>query len=140
MKYGGRRDDRLYDTWWKMRRRCENPNDKKYANYGGRGITVAREWQDYSAFFDWAVANGYQRGLSIERTDNDKGYCASNCRWATAAEQALNTTRVRRRDDGTPWIEIARANGINKGAFHGRLYGRGWSLEQAATTPLGARS
>lgn len=82
---------RLYTIWTDMKQRCGNPNDKYYYLYGGRGISVCSEWKsNFKSFAEWALANGYQDNLSIDRIDNDKGYCSDNCRWATAKEQANN--------------------------------------------------
>lgn len=81
----------LHHIWTGMRRRCNNPNDKSYPDYGGRGIKVCPEWDsDYLNFKDWALKNGYIKGLSIDRIDNSKGYEPSNCRWASDIMQANN--------------------------------------------------
>jgi hypothetical protein len=77
-----------------MLTRCHNINCRAYPRYGGRGFDV--EWPDYGSFRDWALANGYQDDLSIDRIDGTKGYSAKNCRWATAKEQRHNTAQYRR--------------------------------------------
>lgn len=87
---------RLYRIMTGMKDRCYNPNATGYKNYGGRGITICDEWRnDFFAFRDWAYANGYAEGLTIDRIDNDKGYCPENCRWATKAEQNRNKRTVK---------------------------------------------
>jgi hypothetical protein len=74
-----------------MKDRTKNPNRKNYKYYGGKGITVCAVWEnDFISFRDWALQNGYTKGLSLDRIDNDKGYEPDNCRWATKTQQARN--------------------------------------------------
>ena len=89
----GLRSDPLYTVWAGMKNRCTNPKEPAYAKYGGKGIRVSEEWQDFKVFHTWAYANGYKpHKLSIDRINPDGDYEASNCRWATAQVQAENTS------------------------------------------------
>ena len=86
---------RFYRIWSGMKDRCHNPKSKYWSRYGGRGIKVFAEWRnDFSAFRDWALGNGYQKDLTIDRIDNDKGYSPSNCQWITREENAQKGSRV----------------------------------------------
>ena len=89
-KHGLSRTD-LYYVWRNMINRCEWPGVHNYHRYGGRGIKVCDEWRrDFNAFAEWALANGYQKGLQIDRIDNDGDYEPSNCRFVTPAENNRN--------------------------------------------------
>lgn len=87
---------RLYLVWKSMKTRCYNPHSNRYKHYGGRGIGICSEWlNDFHAFCDWAMANGYDetapRGqCTIDRIDNDKGYSPDNCRWVDMETQVNN--------------------------------------------------
>ena len=87
------RNTKLHWIWCSMKQRCENPKNKRYENYGGRGIYVSEEWKGiygYTNFKQWAIKNGYKEGLTLDRINNDREYSPDNCRWVTNGEQANN--------------------------------------------------
>lgn len=82
---------KLYSVWRDMKQRCNNPKSTAYKYYGGRGIRVCKEWNDSAkTFYDWAMANGYREGLTIDRINVNGDYEPNNCRWATMKQQVQN--------------------------------------------------
>ena len=108
---------RLYRIWQGVIRRCYNENATDYKNYGLRGITVCNGWfHSFPQFKVWADLNGYTDKLTIERIDNDKGYCPSNCTWIPKSEQSKNrrkTLTFRGRDSNGRFVRV-----IKKGQFN----------------------
>lgn len=124
---------KLYGIWAGMKRRCYNPRTKYYEDYGGRGITVCDEWKnDYSKFKEWALANGYQEGLSIERVDVNKGYSPDNCKFITINEQNSNKRiSIRLQYQGKEYSikELSKLTGIKERTIRDR-YERGLPIEE----------
>lgn len=86
---------KIYYIWGDMVARCTRPTHARYADYGGRGITVCDRWRDFANFY--ADMGNRPEGRSLDRIDNSAGYSLDNCRWATAAEQVANRRPMRRR-------------------------------------------
>ena len=94
-----------------MKQRCNNPKNKNYEKYGGRGIKICTEWlNDPKKFFDWAIKNGYKEGLSIDRIDVNGNYEPDNCRWAGNETQCLNQRL--RKDNKTGYKGIYYSEGV----------------------------
>jgi len=82
---------RLYSIWASMKDRCYNKNNTAYKYYGGKNIAICEEWKNnFMNFYNWAMENGYQDDLSIDRINSDGNYEPSNCHWATKKEQTIN--------------------------------------------------
>lgn len=127
----GETSTRLHSIWKDMKRRCYNPRRKEWADYGGRGIDVCAEWKEsYMKFRDWALANGYNDNLSLDRVNNDRGYSPENCRWATNIQQAENKrNNITVEYDGREqclgaWV---REFGYSYGQCRWYVVERGWS-------------
>lgn len=109
----GTEPKRLYRIWSNMKQRCENQTHRAYKDYGMRGIKVCSDWQmDFIAFRDWALANGYNDSLTIDRIDVNGNYCPENCRWADMVTQMQNQQKTIR-IDGVSLRKWCRDNGIN---------------------------
>lgn len=85
----GKTDTSIYRTWINIRARCENKNSSNYKHYGGRGITICKEWNSFENFYK-DMGDRPSPTLTIDRIDNDKGYFPQNCRWATKSQQRIN--------------------------------------------------
>jgi len=83
----------LLVKYYSIKKRCYNKGDKRYKTYGKRGIRMCAEWFDHpQLFIDWSLMNGYEKGLQIDRIDNDYHYTPSNCRYITHKINCLNKT------------------------------------------------
>mgnify|MGYP003288865965 CR=1 FL=1 len=129
------KNSRLHRIWSNMNSRCKNPKNNRFHDYGGRGITVCDEWHDYLTFKQWAMANGYEDHLTIDRIDNDKGYSPNNCRWVNRFVQQNNmrtNTTIEYRGEKHTLAEWSRIFDIPYHTLVTR-YTRGWTVERLLT-------
>ena len=128
----GMSQNKFYKTWYSMIYRCNNPKDKSYKNYGGRGITVCEEWLDLKVFIDWCEET-YIEGMTLDRINVDKNYQPENCRWVNMSVQNSNKgiketntsgyTGVTWHKNRNRWCSAIRSQGvlINVGTFKDKM-------------------
>jgi hypothetical protein len=128
----------IYIVWTHMKQRCFNPKAKGFKDYGGRGITVCGLWlSDFQVFYDWAVSNGYESGLFIDRKDNDGNYEPGNCRWV---DRLTNNRNKRKRiievdgekGDYDYWAKKLKC----RSSRISLRISSGWSERRAVTQPV----
>lgn len=132
---------KTYTAWQAMKRRCHTDYDARSEHYQRRGITVCDEWINSFETFLADMGNPPTKDHSIDRIDNDGGYCKSNCRWATATEQANNKTSNRKLTvNGTTknLCQWANISGIDAPTIRRRI-GRGWTEYDAIMTDVGKK-
>ena len=139
----GKSKTRLYHIWAHMIQRCEDPKSNRFHLYGGRGVSVCKEWrEDFMNFYSWAVQNGYTDTLSIDRIDVNGNYEPGNCRWATAKKQSNNLSVNRKitfNKVTKTLSEWAAITGIDRRTIAARLDLQGWTVEQALTVQPGKK-
>ena len=119
------------NSWYAMLRRCECTAACNYKWYGAKGITVCREWHNKENFKEWALTHGWFEGATIDRIDQNKGYCPENCRWATMYEQTRNRKTnifVTYKGETRCIKDWADITGIDKNTLYVR-YKSGWRVE-----------
>lgn len=127
----------IYGIWQSMVDRVKNKKNHNYHNYGGRGITVCDKWLTFEGFYE--DMGDRPEGLTLDRIDNDLGYCKENCHWVTQKEQCNNTRRNRyimfkgKVQTISQWSEEL---GISDIVLRGRLFQSKWSIQKSFTTPV----
>ncbi|MCK5607583.1 helix-turn-helix domain-containing protein [Candidatus Pacearchaeota archaeon] len=129
----------LFQILRNMKARCQNKNYISYHRYGGRGISICKEWlDDPQEFFTWGFANGWKRGLEIDRIDNDGGYSPENCRFTTRQQNCNNrsttklsyeladTIRKTYRKSGKSQEETAKDFGVSRSTIRRVIKNQIW--------------
>ena len=140
----------IHKMWGSMLNRCYNSNNESYYLYGARGIKVCDEWlgsnpKGFANFYNWAMANGYsdeklpsgRAKYTIDRIDNEKGYCPENCRFVTndvQTENKRNRIKVWYKGEYVLATKVADMNSVEKSLFCARIR-RGYSVHDALTIP-----
>ena len=121
-----------------MKQRCQNENDSKYNDYGGRGIKVCEEWNDFGRFYLWSSSNGYKEGLTIDRINNDGDYTPNNCRWTTRKAQMSNrrnTVYLEYNGEKRSLSEWSNIVGVKRKTLDSR-YRKGWPTGRILFEPV----
>ena len=140
---GEKMKSRLYSIYQGMTKRCYYPDNQNYKYYGGKGIVICNEWKsDFSSFKKWALENGYQDNLTIDRINTNGNYEPSNCRWVSMKEQCNNRTSNHlitykgKTQNLKQWcIEL----NLNYGIMESRINRYKWSIEKAFETKTNFR-
>lgn len=138
-KVVGFRSHPLYNTYRSMIKRCYNEKTRFFCHYGGRGITVCKEWRDDRLVFrKWALENGWQPKLQIDRIDVNGNYEPANCRFVTAKVNLANrrtTVWIDYKGRKIKLLDACEEFDVPYRLLYIRIFQEGWSVEKAITTP-----
>ena len=130
---------RLYKIWLNMKNRCYNSKTQSFQYYGGKNIKVCKEWKNnYTEFRNWALQNGYNNDLSIDRVDVKGDYTPDNCRWVSMKAQQNNRSNnhiITCRGITKTLKQWCEVTGLNYSTVSMRLL-KGWEVENALFTPV----
>lgn len=132
----GKLGSRVYNSWQGMLQRCNRKNDVEYSNYGGRGIEVCESWKTFDNFY--ADMGDADVGMTLDRVDNNQGYCKENCRWASRKEQSNNKrTNLRFLFEGKDQTLAELCGGSKNSKYYMvlRRIRKGWNIEAALNIP-----
>lgn len=134
MRTHGMTNTRIYAVWHSMVQRCTEPTHQVWAHYGGRGITVCERWRKFENFLE-DMGSTYQKGLVLDRINNNAGYSPQNCRWATPRENVRNGRNSLTIDV----VELSKQTGISRSTIYYRL-AHGWPIELVAAVKPNRRN
>jgi len=150
-KTHGMSGTRLYMIWKNMKQRCYNPNVSRFKYYGGVGVEVCKEWQNFVPFMEWSYENGYEEHLVIDRVDYKGNYEPSNCQWVTSEENSVKAVEYKMSKVGKEMKgninltykgrtqnirEWARELEMDYQTLLARIYTLNWDVERALTQPV----
>lgn len=139
MKKYGLSNHPLNRVFNSMKQRCYNKNNKGFKHYGGRGISICNEWiNDFKAFYNWAIENGYKSGLSIDRIDVNGNYTPKNCRFVSMKIQNINKESnvfIEYKGETRTLSEWCDKLNLKYTTTYMRL-NRGWDVEKAFSRKL----
>ena len=130
---------RLYNIWHSMKQRTNNPKTIVSKYYHDKGIIVCKSWCSYENFKKWSLANGFDKNLTLDRINNEKGYSPDNCRWVTWEIQENNRTNnhvIVYNGETKTLSQWARFLGFKPKTLSRRIVDKHWDIETAFTTPL----
>lgn len=133
---------RLYQAWANIKQRCYHENNPWYKFYGARGIKMCDIWREsFEAFAEWALSNGYQDDLTIERINNDRGYEPNNCKWIGLGAQANNkrsNVKITYKNETHTLSEWCKIYGVEYYLVYNRIHKNRWDFERAIFEPVHA--
>ena len=130
----GKSNTRLYIAWQHMKQRCCNTKNDRYKYYGGRGISICDDWMQFEPFEQWALSNGYEDELTIDRIDVNGDYCPENCRWVTWETQQNNKRNnniIEAFGEKRTLAEWSKISGVNRTTIQKRINVCGQTPEKA---------
>lgn len=129
----------LFKVWQSMKERCYNEKHSRFKDYGGRGVGICLEWKENpEIFIEWAIDKGWQRGLEVDRENNDGNYSPENCRFVTTkvnCRNRRNTLMVTFKQVTKSIPEWAEEYGLPLYLVRSRIK-KGWDVERALTRPI----
>lgn len=138
LKTHGMTNTKLFNVWQSMKQRCNDKNCKSYKDYGKKGIEVCNEWlKSFTSFYKWAIENGYEDNLTIDRIDNNGNYEPTNCRWVNQFVQANNKSNnvfVIYEGEKMTIAQLSRKTNKDYELLRRRIK-NGWSVEDAIKEP-----
>lgn len=135
----GMTNTRIFHIWQHIHAKCENPNNDKYHYYGNRGICVCSEWKKFEPFYKWAIENGYNDSLTIDRINVNGNYEPNNCRWVDMIVQSNNKRNnhcLTFNGETHTIAEWCRITGLKYATLLKRINDLHWNIEKALTEPV----